>query len=189
MASLIYPERSFSTLILLYLRAVLPTLVRLPARLPDSFPKGISGIVKIFSNPKAILDPQTMPEGDNLIAHLRGSMSIVAACLPILVKGDEGAKEQLSHLNSGLLHLSVPAAGVSIWIDWDGKELKSNWGNPPRQPDVILDFKTPQTAYLAFSKQLDELSAIGKGDLVVTGMLPFADGMNGVMDRVSYYLK
>ncbi len=189
MSSLIYPERSFWTLIMLYLRGVIPTLLQLPARLPDSFPKGISGALKMLSNPKAILDPQTMPEGEDLIVHLRGSMSIVVACLPILAKGDQGAKELLAHLPSGLLHLCVPSAGVSIWVDWDGKELRSEWGTPPRQPDVILDFKTSQTAYLAFSKQLDELAAIGKGDLVITGMVPFADGMNGVMDRVAHYLK
>ncbi len=186
---MIHPERSLGALILLYLQGVIPALMRLPSRLPESFPKEISGVFKILSDPKGILDPRTMPEGEALIVHLRGSMSVVAACLPILAKGDEAVKEQLARLAPGLLHLSVPSAGVSIWIDWNGKTLSSDWGTPSRVPDVTLEFKTNQTAYRAFSKQLDELSAIGKGELVVTGLLPLADGLNGVMDRVAYYLK
>ncbi|MES2307444.1 MAG: hypothetical protein V4507_01160 [Verrucomicrobiota bacterium] len=189
MSSLLHPEKPLGTIALLYLKAVLPTLFRLPNRLPDSFPKGISGFFYLLQNAKKVLEPKTMPEGDWMTAHLRGSMSMVAASLPVMAHGDEATREMLSTVPLGLLQLCVPEAGVSIWIDWDGTDLRSDWGMPPRNPDVLLDFKNSKTAYLAFSKRLDELSAIGSGDLVLTGMIPLADGLNAVMNRVDFYLK
>jgi hypothetical protein len=187
--SLLHPEKSLGTIVSLYGGAVIPTLFRLPGRLPDSFPKGVPGFFYLLGNVKKILEPKTMPEGDLMVASLRGSMSIVAASLPILAKRDEATQKMLEQVPRGLLHLCVPTAGVSIWIDWDGEVLNAGWGEVPRRADAVLEFTSGTIAYLAFSKSLDELASIGRGDLILRGMIPLADGLNGVMNRVDFYLK
>lgn len=188
MSSLLYPTKSKTVLFVLYIRSVLPTLLRLPNRLPDSYPRGIRGIWYVLTHINSLLKPTSALSSEELHAHLRAAFSITVASLPVLARWDAGAQKLLASVPRGLLCFEVPESEVIFWVDWDHRRLRSGWGKPLRAPDARVCFKSAQSALYASQQKLDELSAIGRGELEVQGFLPLADGLNGVMNRVAYYL-
>jgi hypothetical protein len=52
---------------------------------------------------------------------------------------------------------------------------------------VVLAFPRWRTALAALRGELDEMAALGTGDLVITGSLPLADHLNIVLQRMADY--
>ncbi len=62
-------------------------------------------------------------------------------------------------------------------------------GQPPREPDVTVHFTSPQVAAASVMDQLDAMAAVNSGRIHLSGLVPLADHLNHVMERVSRLLR
>ena len=65
----------------------------------------------------------------------------------------------------------------------------SGWSEPPRRPDVCIVFGSVELAYAAMRDEADTMAAIGAGEMSIDGLIPLADGLNVVMERLRVYLQ
>ena len=121
--------------------------------------------------------------------HLRLLFRVLIGAIPPIGMGDPAAVHSLSHTPAGLAQIQAPARGLSGWVRWTGRTLTSAIGAPPAPPDVIITFRDLPTVDAALLGTLDNNAAVGLGQIDVRGLVPLADGLGMVMDRVDGYLK
>ncbi len=119
-------------------------------------------------------------------------LSLIAAGLGLtpLAIGDTIAQKLLEHTPPGLACFRIAGEpGARVWFEHLHLDSKSGWGAPPRRPDVCVTFGDVEVAYLAMRDELDAFAAVGSGRIVVDGLVPLADALNAVMERLRIYLQ
>jgi hypothetical protein len=128
------------------------------------------------------------PDGRRL--HARLSLMAAGLGLHPLAEGDDVARKTLRSLPPGLAAFSIAGdQGATIWFDHGSADNAAGWGEPPRRPEVHVTFADVTIAYAAMRDEIDTLAAIGCGQIKVEGLVPLADGLNVVMERLRIYLK
>ena len=121
--------------------------------------------------------------------HLRLLFRVLVGAIPPIGMGDPAAVHSLSHTPAGLAEIRSPARDLRGWVKWTGRTLTSGLGAPPQVPDVAITFRDLATIDAALLGTLDNQSAVGLGQIDVRGLVPLADGLGMVMDKVDGYLK
>jgi hypothetical protein len=124
--------------------------------------------------------------------RLHARLSLIAAGLGLrpLAEGDEASRKALSSLPIGLAAFRIEGEqGATLWFDHGSADYAAGWGEPPRRPDVRITFADMTVAYAAMRDEIDTLAAIGCGQIKVEGLVPLADGLNVVMERLRVYLQ
>ncbi len=127
-------------------------------------------------------------EGRRLYARL----SLIAAGLGLapLAAGDSEAIGVLQGLPSGLATFRIEGEPNStVWFDSATDASVAGWSDPPRRPDVCIVFGSVGMAYEAMRDEADTMAAIGAGKMTIDGLIPLADGLNVVMERLRIYLQ
>jgi len=73
------------------------------------------------------------------------------------------------------------------WVNVQAGVLSWGQGESPVATDVEIVFRDEATAAAALRGQLDQLAALGRGDIVVRGLVPLAETLGLVMDRLDLY--
>jgi hypothetical protein len=118
-------------------------------------------------------------------------LSLIAAVLGLecLAQGDERSEDTLRSLPNGMAAFLIKDEEHSTaWFE-HGTNCKSGWSDPPRRPDVTIVFGDIHTAYGAMHDDIDTMAAIGSGSIKIEGLIPLADGLNAVMERMRVYLQ
>ena len=123
--------------------------------------------------------------------HLRLLFRVLVGAVPGVAEEDPVARHTLSHTPEGLVELRVPSLALVGWMRWAHGRLTSAPGSAPAgsAPDAIITFTDLPTADDALLGRLDPNAAVGLGRVDVRGLVPLADGMSVVMDRVEGYIK
>jgi hypothetical protein len=147
---------------------------------------------KLAERLEAVLDGHAEvlagPEGRRLHARL----SLIAAGLGLapLAAGDAEAMGVLNGLPAGLAAFRIEGeANSTVWFDCAAGQRVSGWSEPPRRPDVRIVFGSLSLAYAAMRDEADTMAAIGAGELKIDGLIPLADGLNVIMERLRLYLQ
>ena len=123
-------------------------------------------------------------------AHLRLTFGVLLRALPVLGAADPVSRAALSHAPKGILAIEAPALDLRGWVRWEGHgEPTAGSGEAPTAPDASLRFTDRATLADALSGRLDPLAAVALGRVEVRGLVPLADALGVVMDRVEHYLK
>jgi len=77
----------------------------------------------------------------------------------------------------------------TVWFDHGSPDQAAGWSEPPRRPDVRIVFGDMNVAYAAMRDEIDSMAAVGNGEIRVDGLIPLADGLNFVMERLRVYLQ
>jgi hypothetical protein len=153
------------------------------------------GVLKRFSKLAALLErvlngePEVLstPEGRRL--HTRLSLIAAGLGLQTLAGGDPAAISTLRGLPKGLAAFSIEGeSDATVWFEHGGSN-KSGWSDPPRLPDVRIAFSDINIAYAAMRDEADTMAAVGGGGIKIDGLIPLADGLNFVMERMRVYLQ
>ncbi len=123
---------------------------------------------------------------------LHARLSLIAAGLGLtaLAGGDAPAMGALRSIPHGLASFTIGGqADATVWFDHGSADHAAGWGEPPRRPDVTISFVDVDTAYAALREEIDTLAAVGLGHIRVDGLVPLADGLNFVMERLGIYLQ
>jgi hypothetical protein len=147
---------------------------------------------KLAQKLEAVLsgDPEVLATETGRRAHTRLTLIAAGLGLHSLAKGDEASMATLSSIPKGLAAFIIQDEPKStVWFDHGSADQTAGWSEPPRTPDVRIVFRTLTVAYAAMRDDIDSMAAVGKGDIRVEGLIPLADGLNFVMERLRVYLK
>lgn len=89
----------------------------------------------------------------------------------------------------GLAYFSVGKDGYGAWVQWEKGKLTSGKGTPPRPPDVTVEFNDAQIALQAVGNRIDVMAALGLGDIKVRGLIPLADSLGYIFERIPLYIQ
>jgi hypothetical protein len=122
--------------------------------------------------------------------HARLSLRAAVLGLSPLARGDPQAQQELRALPCGLAAFSIGGdPSATTWFDHGSDDCAAGYGDPPRLPEVRILFNDVETAFGALRDEIDAMAAMGTGRIRVDGLVPLADGLNAVMQRLRVYLQ
>jgi hypothetical protein len=133
--------------------------------------------------------PEALEDADFRLLHLRLLFKVLLGAIPVIGSQDPASRHSLGHTPPGLAEIRAPALDLVGWTDWSGGRLTSGIGPAGRAPDVVITFRDRETTDAALLGKLDPNAAVGLGNVDVRGLVPLADGLSLVMDRVEGYLQ
>jgi hypothetical protein len=152
----------------------------------------LARFAKLAERLEAVLDGHSEVLGDAEGRRLHTRLSLIAAGLGLapLAAGDAEAMSLLDSLPAGLAAFRIQGEPNStVWFDCTAACRVSGWSDPPRRPDVEIVFGKLGLAYAAMRDEADTMAAIGTGELKIDGLIPLADGLNIIMERLRIYLQ
>ena len=147
---------------------------------------------KLAERLEAVLDghAEVLASADGRRLHARLSLIAAGLGLAPLAAGDKEAIGLLENLPPGLAAFRIEGEPNStVWFDSAAGRRVSGWSDPPRRPDVRIVFGSLSLAYAAMRDEADTMAAIGAGQLKIDGLIPLADGLNVIMERLRLYLQ
>lgn len=154
------------------------------------------GLLNRFSKLAARLDavlnghPEVLATAEGRRLYARLSLIAAGLGLATLAAGDAEAIRTLRTLPPGLAAFRIEGEPNStVWFDLGPNARASGWSDPPRRADVNIVFGNLGLAYAAMRDEADTMAAIGAGDMRIDGLIPLADGLNVVMERLRIYLQ
>jgi hypothetical protein len=151
--------------------------------------------VRTFTALTTLLDQALQPAPGALadpafrLLHLRLLFKVLLGAIPVIGAQDPPSRHTLGHTPPGLAEIRAPALDLAGWVDWNDGRLTSGAGPASRAPDVVITFCDRETTDAALLGKLDPNAAVGLGHVDVRGLVPLADGLGLVMDRVEGYLQ
>ena len=135
--------------------------------------------------------PGALDDPAFLERHVRLLFKVLVGAIPVLAEGDPVSRHTLGHTPDGTAQISLPALDLTAWARWRQGRMTSGMGAAPggRPPDVAITFTDRATGDAALLGRLDPNAAVGLGKVDVRGLVPLADGLSLVMDRVEVFLK
>ena len=99
------------------------------------------------------------------------------------------SKNIMGQCPSGLAFFSVGKDGYGAWLLWESGRLTSGKGTPERKPDVTVEFQDAETALRAVGNRIDVMAAVGLGEIKVSGLVPLADSLGYIFERIPLYIQ
>lgn len=122
--------------------------------------------------------------------YTRLNLMLAGFGLKVLAEYDPFSQAILKSLPEGLAEFTIGGqAGATTWFDNRPGKYDAGWGTPPRQADVTVRFSDIEVACLALQDKSDTMADVGLRRITVDGLVPLADGLNVVMERLRDYLE
>jgi hypothetical protein len=154
------------------------------------------GLLTRFSKIAAILEsvlngtPGALATAAGRRQYARLSLIAAGLGLKSLAQGDAPARQALRAVPPGLAAFSIGGEDrATVWFDHGSADCAAGWGKPPRRPEVSIAFADIHVAYAAMRDDIDTMAAVGGGEIKIAGLVPLADGLNAVMERLRIYLQ
>ncbi len=136
----------------------------------------------LTASPRQLVDQRLVEiQADLLMGEL------IPSAIAQLVSCDGPCKHWLAPYSDTLLQFEVDG-GTSSWIRFQKNGAVVASGAPGELPDVIISFRDRDVALAAIRGDLDNLGALGKGQMTVRGLIPLADALGRVLDRLDFLL-
>jgi hypothetical protein len=124
--------------------------------------------------------------------RLHARLSLMAAGLGLLPlsQGDDTARDALRHQPFGLASFTIAGESLATaWFEYGPTGCSAGWSEPPRRPEVCVTFCGVDTAFAAMRDQIDTIAAVGSGQILLDGLVPLADELSFIMQRLRIYLQ
>ena len=105
-----------------------------------------------------------------------------------LTRHEPRSQRIMQETPDGLAYFSVGEERYGAWIEWKDGHISAGKHQPDRQPDVSVRFNNPETALKAVGNRIDVMAAIGMGQIQVTGLVPLADALGYIFERIPLYI-
>ena len=134
------------------------------------------------------------PPGGNRVGierrELRAGLllgSLLPAAVMELAVHEAECRRLLAPFGDFVAQLSVPRR-FGAWVRRSGNHWAWGRGTVPTLPDVRIEFRDSDVVLSAVDGMIDSLAASVTGEISVRGMIPLADALSQVLERVSVYL-
>lgn len=151
--------------------------------------------IKAFKALSAILENTLRPEKALLEdpafhrMHVGMQLGIALRATIELATHEKLSRNIMRNTPEGIAHFRIgEAGGYCAWLAWRKGRLTSGKGEPATPADVTVTFGDADTALKAVGNQIDVMAAIGLGDIQVTGLVPLADSLGYIFERIPLYI-
>ncbi len=150
--------------------------------------------LKRFTQLSTLLEKYLKPSDESLkdpgfkAQVVKMTLHTIAAGVAQLAEHDSKASHWAKSVPEGVAMFKVLPEGPAACISVQGGKFRPIWGEV-KNPSVTTTFKDIDTALNLFTGKLDAFAALGDGDVRMSGLIPMADHLNAIIDRVGWYLK
>jgi len=120
--------------------------------------------------------------------HVRLLLGIAFFGLKQLAEHEESSKRKIHETPHGLALFTIQNENLAAWASWDGQVIHAGKGEPEQDPDVVVSFQNSRIAYQALTEKLDPMVSVGLHLIQVRGLLPLADGLSFIIERIPRFL-
>jgi hypothetical protein len=120
--------------------------------------------------------------------HVRLMLMVAVYGIKAIGENDPAVKDLVAHTPNGTMELRVlPDGPVAHIILKDGKFTPVK--GPAKDPTVSMEINGNKLAYDLLNGKVDAMGALGSREIAMHGLLPLADNLNVVMERIGKYLQ
>ncbi len=113
----------------------------------------------------------------------------VAVCaVPQLVAHDHKSIAWSASVPEGVAMFKVLPDGPATCISKISGTYKPILGDV-KNPTVATEFKDLNVALAVLSGKMDAMAALGLGDIRISGLIPMADHLNSIIDRIGHFMQ
>jgi hypothetical protein len=112
---------------------------------------------------------------------------LIPSAIAELVRFDDPCRRWLAPFRNRSAWLQMDG-GASSWLRFNDAGAVRGSGPPDELPDVVISFRDRRIALAAMQGDLDNLAALGNGQMTVRGMIPLADALDRVLDRLDHLM-
>ncbi len=133
--------------------------------------------------------PRELDDEKLLAIHIDLLMGeVIPSAVAELARFDEHCSQWLAPYRDAVVQLEV-IGGVSNQLRL-GKTGAVRVSEPRAAlPDVAISFRDRRVALAALRGDLDNLAALGKGQMTVRGLIPLADALDRVLERLGRFMR
>lgn len=153
------------------------------------------GDLRTFKALSSLLETYLRPEHPRLEdptfrhAHVSLQLGIALRAAAELIHHEPRARRIMQGTPEGTACFSIAEGDFAGWISWRAGQLKTGKGPPAIPADVDITFKNAKTALLAMGNRIDVFAALGLGEITVQGLVPLADALGYIFERVPLYIE
>ncbi|MDE0820191.1 MAG: hypothetical protein OSA95_03665 [Opitutales bacterium] len=154
-------------------------------------PGNLIVFLRLLNLLRKYLRPRDLPARDAQFRanHVRLLLGIAFFGLKQLAEHEEASRRRILETPYGLALFSIENENLAAWASWDGVDILAGKGEPEhKSPDVIITFKDATIAYQALTEKLDPMASIGLHLIQTRGLLPLADGLSFIIERIPRFL-
>lgn len=126
-------------------------------------------------------DPEALKRSLTLL------LNTVAFGMAEIAKTDDSVATTVKHLTDGVAQFRVMPDGPAAFVEVKNTAILPSRGEHP-EPFVTLDIKDRHTALAMLTGELDNMAAIGAGDIRLTGYLPLFGDLSYIMGKIEVYM-
>lgn len=179
------PDRSLQAAISLWFLSPAQLVKMFAGKFVVPFPR--RGLWRIASLQRFLKISKILEQ--ELEQHPRLLLSVALGSLAPLIEYDPHACALMRDCPPGIVELGLPAHDLYAWVEWRNGKISWARGRSLKPADTIVTFRDEATALAALRGELDEMTAIGRGDLTLRGLLPLAETLGVVMALADNYIE
>lgn len=148
-------------------------------------------LLRLFLRFQRYLKPpaKCLQDADFRILHVRLALAVALFSLAEISREDPWARKMLEGCPQGRVDFRVEGEDLTASIEKTAGGLRPYRGvRDHQEADVSVIFASPKVAMEILTQKSDSHAAVATGDIRVEGLVPLADGINHVLDRVARYL-
>ncbi|MFP4357503.1 MAG: hypothetical protein ACLFRP_02670 [Puniceicoccaceae bacterium] len=156
-----------------------------------SRPVLLSRLLRLFLRFRKLLkpDPRSLGDPDFRLLHVRLALAVALFSLAEVGRADPWARRMLEDCPDGTVCFRVGGTDLAAWISKSPSGLVPGRGGPGAgRSDAVVGFASPKVAMEILTRKKDAHAAVALGEIRVDGLIPLADGIDHVLDRVARYL-
>jgi hypothetical protein len=120
--------------------------------------------------------------------HVGLQLAIALRAAVELVHHEPRSRAIMKNSPDGLAFFSIGREGYGAWVSCQDGRIKTGKGRPEIEPDVHVCFRDAKTALQAIGNRIDVFAAIGLQDITVEGLIPLADALGFIFERIPLYI-
>jgi len=153
------------------------------------------GDIKAFKALSALLEATLRPPTKEQLEdidfhnmHVGIQLGIALRATVELATHEKLSRTIMKNTPEGIAYFSVGKDGYGAWLEWRHGRLISGEDLPATRADVSVQFTDADTALRSVGNHIDVMAAIGLGDITIEGLIPLADSLGYIFERIPLYI-
>jgi hypothetical protein len=131
---------------------------------------------------------QQLEDTDFHNLHVELQLGIALRSVVQLAQYEPRSKSIIQSSPSGTAQFCILEEQYSAWVRRKDGELLAGHGEPAEPPEVTVTFNNSKTALKAIGNRIDVMAALGSGQIKVNGLIPLADAIGYIFERIPLYV-
>ncbi len=154
-------------------------------------PGFLAKMTRLFRRFQRYLKPTAtdLQDPEFRVLHVRLALAVALFSLAEIAREDPWARQMLENCPNGKICFRVEGEDLAASVEKTPQGLHPRRGeDAAREADATVTFASSRVAMEILTQKRDSHAAVALGNIRVEGLIPLADGINHVLDRVSRYL-